>query len=154
MMREYAARMSDLVLRLYELCQERQTSFAAKYGVRVAEFRCLRILLRNDTVPIKDLAAGMHLTPGRLTRIVDELKKKGYVNREEPETDRRMKIISLTEEGRRLAQRMDEEYNEMHAEILSFLDGHDIAQVMDVLEKLIDAMEKWQDAKVEKVGAA
>ncbi len=149
MLEDYAARMSDMVLRLFELCQERQIHFASQYGIRVAEFRCLRTLLRKDHVPVKDLANGMHLTPGRLTRIVDELKKEGLVDRIEPDSDRRMKIISLTEKGRELAERMESEYQKMHAEILSYLDTPSLDPVLDILQKLIDAMEKWSEVNLQ-----
>jgi len=143
MVDEYAAQMADLVLRLFELCQERQMYFAAQYGIRVAEFRCLRMLLKKDHVPVKELASGMHLTPGRLTRIVDELKKRGMVDRVEPETDRRMKIISLTKDGRKLAQQMEEDYLKMHGQILSYLEEKNLDPYIELLQKLLVAMEKW-----------
>ncbi len=150
MIQDYAAQMADLVLRLFELCQERQLYFAAHYGIRVAEFRCLRMLLKKDHVPVKELASGMHLTPGRLTRIVDELKKRGLVDRVEPETDRRMKIISLTDEGRKLAEQMEKDYLKMHGEILSYLGEEKLDPYIDILQKLLVAMEKWSEDHVAK----
>ncbi|NOZ57865.1 MAG: winged helix-turn-helix transcriptional regulator [Calditrichaeota bacterium] len=145
MTEDYASRMSDLVLRLYELCQERQVHFAARYGLRVAEFRCLRTLWKGGSSSIRHLAELMNLSPARLTRIVEDLRKKGLVERHEPEDDRRFKIVNLTPQGRELAEEMTHEYDEMHRQILALLQNPSLGTVVDTFEDLIRAMELWSD---------
>ncbi len=142
---DHASRMSDLVLRLYELCQERQVHFAARYGLRLAEFRCLRTLWKSGSSSIRHLAELMSLSPARLTRVVEELRRKGLVERHEPEDDRRFKIVQLTPQGHRLAAEMTHEYDEMHRQILALLKYPSLDTVVDIFEDLIRAMEVWSE---------
>lgn len=141
----YASRMSDLVLRLYHLCQERQVEFASRYDLTVAEFRCLRILSRAEELSVGQLAERMNLSSARLTRLVEDLRRKGLVERREPEGDRRLKLISLTAKGRELAGRMNREYDEMHRQILDGVKEPPLPMVIESFERLIEAMERWAE---------
>ena len=51
------------------------------------------------------LAKAVGVTVGTLTIAMNNLVKKGYVNRERSVTDRRVVLISLSEKGRRAYQR-------------------------------------------------
>jgi DNA-binding MarR family transcriptional regulator len=57
---------------------------------------------------LSDLARGANMTPQAMGELVDELEGLGYVVRRPDPTDRRAKLITLTESGRRcLAAGMD-----------------------------------------------
>lgn len=144
MMRNYAIKMSDLTLRLFALCQEREANFVARYDMHVAEFRCLYTLWKNNNISVKKLANLLNNTPSRLTRVIESLRKKELVERLEPDSDRRLKIISLTEKGKKLIQEMKYNYDSMHTDILSEVTDNSHEQILSSIEKLIDAMENWK----------
>jgi DNA-binding MarR family transcriptional regulator len=144
MLRDQAIKMSDLTLRLFALCQEREGSFVARYDLLVAEFRCLYTLWRNDKISVNKLAKLLNNTPSRLTRVVDSLLKRGLVQRYEPESDRRLKIISLTEKGNNLIKDMKYNYDSMHMDILSEIKDNSHDQILESINKLIGAMENWK----------
>lgn len=50
---------------------------------------------------LSDLARGANMTPQAMGELVDELEGLGYVARSRDPTDRRAKLITLTELGRR-----------------------------------------------------
>jgi DNA-binding MarR family transcriptional regulator len=50
---------------------------------------------------LSDLARGANMTPQAMGELVDELEELGYVVRRPDPTDRRAKLITLTESGRR-----------------------------------------------------
>lgn len=143
MLQDFALQMTDLTMRMFVSCQEREMYFVSQYGIRVAEFRCLRHLLRHEFQSIKKLAAAMNVTPGRLTRILDDLIKKELVLRVETKSDRRMKIVSLTKEGRKLAESMEKNYVAMHRDILKKIPAESYQEVLAATNRLLDAMEAW-----------
>jgi MarR family transcriptional regulator, 2-MHQ and catechol-resistance regulon repressor len=143
-MRDYAIKMSDLTLRLFALCQEREANFVARYDMHVAEFRCLYTLWKNDTISVKKLANLLNNTPSRLTRVIESLRKKELVERLEPDSDRRLKIISLTKKGKKLIEEMKYNYDSMHSDILSEVTDDSHEQILSSIAKLIDAMENWK----------
>ncbi len=49
---------------------------------------------------LSDLARGANMTPQAMGELVDELEELGYVTREPDPTDRRAKLITLTDLGR------------------------------------------------------
>lgn len=48
---------------------------------------------------VSDLAKALQLTPAAITQIVVELERRGYVRREREQGDRRVVLVSLTQEG-------------------------------------------------------
>ena len=105
-MQDFAAQMTDLTAQLFMSCQEREAYFVSLYDIKLAEFRCLRLLLHCGPCPVKELADMMRLTPSRLTRIIDGLLRRKFVLRTEDQADRRIKTISLTAKGREVAMSM------------------------------------------------
>ena len=63
--------------------------------------------LRRGPETISSLAAGLHLTPSAVSRLVDQIVAKGLVLREEGEADRRCKTLNLSPHGRRTIEQLD-----------------------------------------------
>jgi DNA-binding MarR family transcriptional regulator len=59
---------------------------------------------------MRQLAARMHCDNSYVTPLVDNLEKLGLAAREPHPTDRRIKVIVLTERGREVAERVQREY--------------------------------------------
>lgn len=57
-----------------------------------------------------DLAAGLHLSPSGLTRRLDGLVRRGFVERVPSEDDRRVMLAVLTTKGRRFLERAAPEH--------------------------------------------
>jgi DNA-binding MarR family transcriptional regulator len=57
--------------------------------------------ISGDGLRLSDLARGANMTPQAMGELVDELEGLGYVVRKPDPTDRRAKLISLTELGQR-----------------------------------------------------
>ncbi len=56
--------------------------------------------MTGDGLRLSDLARGANMTPQAMGELVDELEGLGYVQRGPDPTDRRAKLIRLTESGR------------------------------------------------------
>ena len=56
--------------------------------------------IKADGSRLTDLARGANITPQAMGELVDELEDLGYVERRPDPTDRRAKLIVLTDRGR------------------------------------------------------
>lgn len=68
-------------------------------GVHLGGLAVLATLRRSGPLPAAQLAAEQRLAPQSLTRLVDDLEKRGYVVRERGPADRRQVIVAPTEAG-------------------------------------------------------
>ena len=69
-------------------------------GLGESDFRVLEVLLHKGPMPVNAIGPKVDLNPGSVSVAVDRLYKKGYVSREECSSDRRVRTVSLTENGR------------------------------------------------------
>ncbi len=77
---------------------------ARELGLRPPAFGALKALDRPRTM--SELATDLHCDNSNVTGIVDGLEEKGLATREPSPADRRVKLIALTAEGRRVRTRL------------------------------------------------
>src|SRR5262245_13646846 len=70
-----------------------QQAAAATYGLGITEMKALSILTREGARTAGQLAAGLHLTSGAVTGVVDRLVRRGFARRTQDEHDRRRVVI-------------------------------------------------------------
>jgi MarR family 2-MHQ and catechol resistance regulon transcriptional repressor len=73
-----------------------------KAGLGDSDFRVLEVLLHKGPMPVNAIGPKVDLNPGSVSVAVDRLYRKGLVSREESESDRRVRTVSLTEKGHRV----------------------------------------------------
>jgi MarR family 2-MHQ and catechol resistance regulon transcriptional repressor len=71
-------------------------------GLGESDFRVLEVLLHKGPMPVNAIGPKVYLNPGSVSVAVDRLFKKGFVSRVECGEDRRVRTVSLSEEGRRM----------------------------------------------------
>src|SRR6266404_3564416 len=67
-----------------------------------SDFAVLEALLHKGPLPVNDIGRKVLLTSGSITVAVDRLETRGLVERRPHDTDRRARIVHLTEDGRKL----------------------------------------------------
>lgn len=77
-----------------------------------------------------------------LTRMVDDLEKKGIVVRKTDPEDRRKVLVSLTEKGLEYYNCLSQVTSEMAEEILQFVDDTDVEDFMHSLETMVNILRK------------
>lgn len=77
---------------------------ARDLGLRPASLGALRLLDKPRTM--SEVADFLHCDNSNVTGIVDVLEEKGLATRRPDERDRRVKLIALTAEGRRVRARL------------------------------------------------
>jgi DNA-binding MarR family transcriptional regulator len=77
---------------------------AREHGLRPAAFGALRALGEPRTM--SEIASFLQCDNSNVTGIVDSLEQRGLAGREPSPADRRVRLITLTEEGHRVRARL------------------------------------------------
>lgn len=104
-------------------------------GLTGTTLKVLSLLPLTGSLPMRELAARMGCDNSYVTSLVDSLDQLGLAGRESHPTDRRRKVIVLTEPGRQLAQRVHEMYATPPAAFATLSEA-EIATLCDLLRKL------------------
>ena len=86
---------------------------------------------------MSSIAKSLSVTVGTLTIAVNNLVKKGYVNRVRSEKDRRVVLISLTAKGRKAYQHHQKFHDEMIKSVIACMDPQEIQILERALSNLI-----------------
>ena len=115
-------------------------------GLTDATWRPLMHLhLLGDGVRQKDLAASIGIEGPSLVRLIDTLVVKGLIQRSEDGTDRRAKLLCLTQEGQLIVARIHEIVAPLENELLSPFSDREIdrfGQFVLALESTVNDVRK------------
>lgn len=115
--------------------------FASGSEIRGPQALFLMNLYRVGTINMRDLALCMKLHPSLASRFIDRLARKGLVEREHDENDRRVVRISLTESGREIAEGIIDTYLMSLREVLGEINQRDSATLLRLLAMIDERLE-------------
>lgn len=78
----------------------------AEFGLTHAQWLPLYKLVMHEGHTMASLSRDLGIDPGAMTRSLDRLEAKGLVRRERSKEDRRVVLLTLTDEGRTVASRV------------------------------------------------
>ncbi len=115
----------------------RVESHFSEIGLSVSQFGALEALYHLGPLYQKDLASKILKSTGNITMVVDNLEKRGLVERVRDLKDRRLYSVGITEKGAAL--------------IKSFFPVH-VSRIVHEMEALTRAEQKELDRLCKKVG--
>jgi DNA-binding MarR family transcriptional regulator len=101
----------------------------------------LSTIERHGPMTLRELAAHERVQPPTVTTVLGRLESAGLVSRDTDLDDRRVSWVSLTSDGRRLAEANRSRKTEFLAKRLSKLDDRDresLARALPIIERLIE----------------
>lgn len=101
-----------------------------------AQFELLIELDERGALAAGELAAAARLTPATVTQMLDHLAESGNVERVRSETDRRVVVSRLTDEGRAKIQAKREAWQSRWQAALGDLSDRDLRSAARVLRRL------------------
>lgn len=115
----------------------KQNSLLKPFGVSPEQYNVLRILRGQNGNPItvSSIQDRMLNKMSNASRLVEKLKQKGFVNREECPADRRQVDIVITEKGLSLLTQLQEEILSQNRDLVQ-LDNEEVNQLNFLLDKL------------------
>lgn len=101
----------------------------------ISETQCFVLVEigRNPDISVKELAKVLRLDKSGISRTVEELVKRNYVERKPSEEDRRYVVLNLTSEGKERFERIE---NDMNYKFKQILDKIPVDKRMQVIESL------------------
>ncbi len=112
---------------------------SADHGLNINAYEALLRLARAPDSRMRrvDLANGLLLTAGGVTRLLDGLERDGLVGREECSSDRRVSYAVLTEAGRAKLREASKSHTRQIRELLGGpYDDDELAQLVALLDRL------------------
>ena len=105
-------------------------------GLTETQFAVLEALLHCGPMTHTQLSGRILMSGSNVTTVVDNLERKGWVCRERDARDRRVGVVSLTEEGRALIAEIFPEHARGVAEILGTLTAEEQRELARLCRKL------------------
>ncbi|PRX40749.1 DNA-binding MarR family transcriptional regulator [Planifilum fimeticola] len=103
----------------------------------LAEYHLLRILHRDGSRRISDLAQDLGVSMSHVTNVTDRLETKGWVVRRRSEQDRRAVELHITDSARKRMEELQRKKEQYYRNKLSSLPTESIHTLIDLLKQLI-----------------
>ena len=104
------------------------------FGLLATEWRTLGTLLRQGPLSMQDLAQWTAYERTRLTRMLDGMEGKGWVERTESDSDGRSIVVRLAPKGEKLYRRAEAVVEPLTNDIMSVCPEADVARVRRSLQ--------------------
>ena len=138
----------DLITKLFQCCQQRMQYQTERFQLPDAELRCLLLFSDNRYLTPKDIAKKMNVVKSRVTRIIDGLIKKNFIQRIKDPEDSRISLLSLTSNGQKKLNEINGFLNDIHQEVLSQMEPEQRKTMLTNLEILKASMEAAKEMMI------
>ncbi len=108
-------------------------------GLGRAHHRALHFIGRNPHMTVGDLLAILRITKQSLARVLNELMERGYVQQAPGRSDRRQRLLTLTEPGLALERRLFEQQRDRLATAYRDAGGPAVDGFRRVMRAIADA---------------
>ena len=112
-------------------------AYDKRFQVSIPEWRVIAILGRFPGLSAVEVAERTMLDKVAVSRAVTKLIKKGRVDREFADADKRRSILNLSEDGRRLHDEIAELALAFERDLLEGLGDEELDQLNNIMERLL-----------------
>jgi DNA-binding MarR family transcriptional regulator len=118
-----------------------------EHGLTGSQYNVLRILRGEGTpLPMAEIASRtIQVVPG-ITGLVDRLEAAGLVRRDRSTADRRVIFVGITPKGLAVLAKLDAPLPALEKKLLAGLTHAEQRQLIELLEKVRDHLERLGDA--------
>jgi DNA-binding MarR family transcriptional regulator len=128
--------LADLTHDLSRCCMAKDNETFRRFGLSIAEGQFLFAVAEHGSALPSALADELGIVRSRATPLSQSLIEKGYLMRRDSTEDRRMKSLSLTTQGKRIAREAADFRRRFHARLLESFAESDRSRVLGVLAEL------------------
>jgi DNA-binding MarR family transcriptional regulator len=138
----------ELIMRLFQCCQERMQYQCERFGLPDAEFRCLMLFGTERYLTAKGIAHKMNVVKSRVSKIVDGLIKKKLIQRIKDPEDSRISLLSLSTDGQEKMNNINKFLQDIHHQVLLQMAPDQRKAVLTNLDILKASMEAVKEMMV------
>ncbi len=121
--------------RTYDRLKMHEDLLFEQFNLTPQLYNIMRLLLASfpEPLPTLQLAARLVTHAPDITRMIDRLVDRKLVERERQDANRRIVLVRITADGRRLLEQIAKPLEECHARQLGHLSKGDLARLSDLL---------------------
>jgi MarR family transcriptional regulator for hemolysin len=105
-------------------------------GLSQASWMAIATLAKAEPLSQTELAARLGVEDPTMVSMIDRMVKAGYMVRQPSPTDRRVKLVHLTDEGRAIYHTVRAAADPLRRELLANVDRSELERMAEVLEAL------------------
>ncbi|MBL4907550.1 MAG: MarR family transcriptional regulator [Sneathiella sp.] len=118
-----------------------------EYNFGRAHHRVIHFVCRNQGITVSELLEILRITKQSLSRVLNALVERGFVEQRPGVTDRRQRLLYLTEEGKKLEQKISKIQRNQVAQAFMEAGGEAVAGYRKVLSGLINESDRERALK-------
>lgn len=102
---------NQLCFPLYACAKEvvrRYTPLLEPLGLTYTQYIAMMVMWEHKSICVKDIGKLLFLDSGTLTPMLKKMEKAGWITRRRAEKDERIVVVSITERGEQLQQKVAE----------------------------------------------
>ena len=138
----------ELIAKLFQCCQERMQYQCERFELPDAELRCLVLFGQERYLTAKGIAQKMNVVKSRISKIVDGLIRKKLIQRIKDPEDSRISLLSLSPEGQKKLNEINDFLEDVHHQVLSQLATDQRMAMLTNLDILKASMEAVKEMMV------
>ena len=122
--------------RAHKAITEQTNQFFQASGVNPTEFAVLELLYHKGKQPLQKIGGKILLASGSITYVIDKLEKRGYINRVNCPSDRRVTYAEISEQGKEFMAQIFPEHEKKLHELTNALSNEEKEQAIELMKKL------------------
>jgi MarR family 2-MHQ and catechol resistance regulon transcriptional repressor len=124
------------LFRAYNKIRAKETSYIQSFGLTMNQFQVLEVLYHRGDLNIGTITKLTMGTPGNTTVVVRNLKRDGYIVSKPDEKDKRASILSITQKGSDLIEKLFPQHAKNLQSYFEVLDDDEMEILFHLLRKL------------------
>lgn len=133
----------QVLQRVFLLLDDCDRRFFSEYGLSSRQYWALQALDEDQGRPMVDLSRLLFTEKSNVTGIVDRLEAAGLAVRTAAPNDRRVILVKLTDEGRRVRDFVRDQHDVRVRDLMKTLALEDLHKVRDLLGAVGQSLEKY-----------
>jgi len=123
--------------RVYDRLRAIEEELFAEYGLSAQQYNVLRLLKASDpqAVPTTVLVSQLISRAPDMTRMLDKLAERGWIERERSTIDRRTMLVNITIAGQELLRKLRDPVRQVNENQLGHLSATELQQLTVLLKK-------------------
>ena len=134
--REPAVRVWLILFKAAHAIEKNAMQSVSALGLGLSDFAVLEVLLHKGPLPVNTVGKKILLTSSSITAAIDRLEARKLLRRVTAPTDRRSRIVELTEKGKRLIERAFQKHAKDMEETMAVLKASERAELVHLLKKV------------------
>lgn len=132
-----------MVRRLFQIANAISVEAFASEDISVLEFAVMQFLLREPELDQVSLAVRIGVDRTNIGVILDQMEKRGLVERQINPSDRRARLLRLTEHGKDVVTRIQPQTAVVREKLFAPLTDAEREMFYDIVERMIAANETY-----------